>query len=243
MDPLDAAVAAALTGPHAHLAEQHGRALRYPPDVSPFVATPTDDKGWHDLAELLGPGGDGTLATGHRELPTGWTPTWELAGVQLVDDGTLDARPDPEALALGPDDVEEMLALVERTRPGPFARRTITMGTYLGIRDHGALVAMAGERLHLPGLTEISAVCTDPAHRGRGLASRLIRAVAHGIAARGEIAFLHTVASNTTAIRLYEQLGFRLRAHPWFIGVRAPGNTRGPGGAEQSERRATPSTT
>ena len=74
--------------------------------------------------------------------------------------------------------------------------------------------------MHPPGWTEISAVCTDPAHRGHGLATRLVRAVAHGIRERGEIPFLHAAAANTPAIRLYESLGFRLRAEPAFVGLR-----------------------
>ena len=41
----------------------------------------------------------------------------------------------------------EMLALAELTQPGPFGMRTHEMGTYLGIRREGKLVAMAGERL------------------------------------------------------------------------------------------------
>ena len=115
-----------------------------------------------------------------------------------------------------------MLALVERTRPGPFLPRTIELGTYLGVRDDGVLVAMAGERLHPPGWTEISAVCTDPAARGRGLATRLVRALVHGIRARGEQPFLHAAADNP-AIGLYESLGFRHRRGVTFAAARVPG--------------------
>jgi predicted GNAT family acetyltransferase len=96
------------------------------------------------------------------------------------------------------------------------------MGSYLGIRRGGTLVAMAGERLHPSGWTEISAVCTDAAWRGRGLASRLVRAVAVGIRARGETPFLHAVASNVNAIELYEELGFRLRRSTVFSATRVP---------------------
>jgi predicted GNAT family acetyltransferase len=113
-----------------------------------------------------------------------------------------------------------MLDLVRRTRPGPFEKRTYLLGGYLGIRRGGALVAMAGERMHPPGWTEISAVCTDPAQRGQGLAARLTLAVAAGIRDRGDVPFLHTGADNAPAIRLYEVLGFTLRRETSFDVVR-----------------------
>ncbi|WP_239146260.1 GNAT family N-acetyltransferase, partial [Streptomyces sp. SID10815] len=220
---LDNPALASLTGPHAHFAERRGRVLRYPLDVSPWLALPDepDADDWADAAALAGPGAEVPLAGFRGRVPDGWEITFEVAGVQFVDDG-LAAAPDPEAVRLGPVDVPEMLDLVARTRPGPFLPRTVELGEYLGIRRAGALVAMAGERLRPPGWTEISAVCTDPAVRGQGLATRLILAVAHGIRERGETPFLHTGAGNTTAIRLYESLGFRLRRHTVFLAARAP---------------------
>ncbi|MFE9609780.1 GNAT family N-acetyltransferase [Streptomyces sp. NPDC006012] len=220
---LDNPALTALTGPHAHFAERRGRVLRYPVDVTPWIGMPTEpDPGdWADLAALAGPGTDVPLAGFQREVPPGWEVVFRVGGVQFVDDG-LAAAPDPEAVRLGPADVPEMLDLVGRTRPGPFLPRTVELGTYLGIRRDGALVAMAGERLHPPGWTEISAVCTDPAVRGQGLATRLILAVAHGIRARGETPFLHTSEDNADAIRLYQSLGFRLRRKTQFLAVRAP---------------------
>ncbi|MFJ1969927.1 GNAT family N-acetyltransferase [Streptomyces sp. NPDC087903] len=222
---LDNPALAALTGPHAHFAERRGRVLRYPVDVSPWLALP-DDPGpddWADLAALAGPGGEVPLPGFRGRVPDGWEITFRVEGVQLVDDG-LAAAPDPEAVLLGPADVPEMLDLVALTQPGPFLPRTIELGTYLGIRREGRLVAMAGERLHPPGWTEISAVCTDPAFRGEGLATRLILAVAHGIRERGETPFLHTGAGNVNAVRLYESLGFRLRRKTAFLAARAPEN-------------------
>jgi ribosomal protein S18 acetylase RimI-like enzyme len=214
---------ASLTGPHAHFAERRGRVLRYPVDVSPWLALPDepDADDWANVAALAGPGAEVPLLGFRGEVPEDWEITFHMEGVQLVDDG-LAAAPDPEAVPLGPADVPEMLDLVARTRPGPFLPRTIELGTYLGIRRDGALIAMAGERLHPPGWTEISAVCTDPAFRGEGLATRLILAVAHGIRERGETPFLHTGAQNTSAIRLYESLGFRLRLRTAFLAARAP---------------------
>ncbi|MFE9450456.1 GNAT family N-acetyltransferase [Streptomyces sp. NPDC006739] len=220
---LDNPALASLTGPHADFAERRGRVLRYPVDVSPWLALPDepDARDWADVAALAGPGTEVPLAGFGGRVPDGWEITFRIEGVQLVDDG-LAAAPDAEAVRLGPADVPEMLDLVARTRPGPFLPRTVELGTYLGIRRDGALIAMAGERLHPPGWTEISAVCTDPAFRGEGLATRLILAVAHGVRERGETPFLHTGAGNTDAIRLYESLGFRLRRRTAFLAARVP---------------------
>jgi ribosomal protein S18 acetylase RimI-like enzyme len=221
--PLDNPVLSSLTGPHAGFAEQRGRILRYPVDVCPFVALPDepDEADWADAAELAGPGGLLPLARGQILAPPGWKVTVIGEGVQMTGDD-LTAAADPQAVVLGPSDVPEMLDLAGRTQPGPFLKRTIELGTYLGLRHEGTLVAMAGERLHPAGWAEISAVCTDRARRGRGLATRLVRALGARILARGEIPFLHALAANTAAIRLYEDLGFRHRRTIQFAVVRVP---------------------
>jgi predicted GNAT family acetyltransferase len=157
-------------------------------------------------------------------VPDTWKIELTMPCRQMVlPDGTGDDSGSREPLlVLAPDDVPEMLALVERTRPGPFARRTIELGDYLGVRDGGTLVAMAGERMHPPGYTEISAVCTDANQRGKGLASQLIRALVHSIRGRGETPFLHLTMQNETARRLYDALGFETRATFDVVALRAP---------------------
>ena len=214
---------AALLGAHARFAESVGAVLRYDPEVSIFASLPPNpgEQDWRDAAKLLGPGGRLAVGGVTAEPPADWEKVLDLPGVQMVAEDVA-AAPEPEAVRLGPEDVPEMLELVERTNPGPFLPRTIEMGTYLGIRREGRLIAMAGERLHPPGFTEISAVCTDAAFRGQGLATRLIHAVAHGIAERGETPFLHASAANVSAIRLYEVLGFRLRRELTFAAYLAP---------------------
>ncbi|GAB6897598.1 GNAT family N-acetyltransferase [Kineosporia succinea] len=216
-----------LTGPHASFAEGTDQARRYPADVSPFVAVPPvpTARTWTDLAELVGPGQTVALSGGPEltgSLPEPWRYEMRGEGVQLVSTSRLVSEPAPEAVRLGADDVPEMLDLVARTKPGPFRPRTYQLGTYLGIRHSGALVAMAGERLHPAGYTEISAVCTDPAYRRRGLAARLVRAVAHGIRERGDVPLLHAAGTNTAAIRLYEAMGFELRRRTTFVAVHIP---------------------
>ncbi|MER7837062.1 GNAT family N-acetyltransferase [Streptomyces sp. NPDC096040] len=222
---LDNAVRSALAGPHAHLAERCGRAARYPEDVyaCAALADPADPDAWADPHTLVGPGTTVRIKP-VKGAPPGWEVVGGGAGVQFVDTG-LRAEPDPEAVRLGAHDVPEMLDLVARTERGPFRKRTVEMGACLGIRHRGRLIAMAGERLRLPGWTEISAVCTDPGHRGRGLATRLVRAVAVGIRERGDTPFLHAAPGNATAIRLYESIGLTERLRTRILLVRSPGTS------------------
>jgi ribosomal protein S18 acetylase RimI-like enzyme len=224
--PLDRPVWSALTGPHhRRFAESNGVAVRYRQDVAPFAAVAPGaawGTAWTDLAALAGPGRPVLLPGDIGPLPPGWERTVEVPGVQLVAVPTLVGRLDAEVVPLGDADVPEMLDLTARTRPGPFLARTIEIGSFLGIRRDGVLAAMAGERLRPPGWTEVTSVCTDPAYRGQGLGTRLIRAVVHGIRDRGEVPFLHAAADNTGAIRLYEALGFELRRTIGFHGLRTP---------------------
>lgn len=225
--PLDNPVWFALgEGPHASLAERKGRVVRYPPAVCPFYGMPAEPTAhdWADAAALAGPGGAVMLAATRIPFPDGWKVAGGGEGVQMVasDEAGRGLPADEEIIRLGREDVPEVLDLVARTEPGPFRARTIELGGYLGIRREGALVAMAGERVRPPGWTEISAVCTDQAWRGHGFAARLTLAVAAGIRARGETPFLHAVATNANAIRLYERLGFTHRQLTMFTVARVP---------------------
>ena len=220
--PLDNPIFSSLTGAHARFAERRGKVLRYQADVAPFLALPEhpDDADWAEAAALAGPDGLVPLVGVSGPPPAGWEVLLLGDGVQMTGE-RLAVATDPEAVPLGRADVPEMLDLVARTEPGPFLLRTVELGAYLGIRRDGRLVAMAGERLHPPGWTEISAVCTDAAWRSQGLAGRLVRAVGAGIRARGEIPFLHAVATNP-AVALYEQLGFAHRKAVPFTAARVP---------------------
>ncbi|MEZ4449333.1 MAG: GNAT family N-acetyltransferase [Nannocystaceae bacterium] len=222
--PLDNPAFTALTGPHAGFAERRGAAARYLPSISPlsgFAGEP-DAAAWADMAALCGPGGATMVVGVTTPPPAGWTTVLQIAGVQMVDE-SLEAAADPEAIPLGPADVPAMIDLVARTNPGPFEARTLDLGGYLGIFRGGALAAMSGRRMRPPGYLEVSAVCTDPALRGRGLANRLVRAVAAGIRELDAIPFLHVAAANEAAIGLYRKLGLVVRRPMLFTLVRAPG--------------------
>lgn len=234
-DPLADPVRSALTGRLRAFGAVRGGAVRFDPEVSPFGGLPPapSDDDWADLAALCGPGAPVVLVRpgdGPPPLPAGWSLTRPFPGLQMAGAG-LRTEPDPDAVELGPDDRDEMAALTARTRPGPWLARTAELGRYLGIRHDGRLVAMAGERMRLGGpgerrATEISAVCTDEAWRGKGLAARLVRAVAHGVVARGELPVLHASAANEGAVRLYRRMGFTVTRAMRFDLLQAPGHDR-----------------
>ena len=228
---LDNPVWSSMTGRHRGLcqfapaAEDEGDgelAGRYHWEVTPFAGLrdPADPTCWAALEEVLA-GHSAALVIDPDLVPEGWDVTRYTQGAQMLGTDLADA-PEPDAVPLGAADVPEMLALIERARPGPFLIRTVEMGDYIGLRREGELIAMAGERLHPTGWTEISAVCTDATHRGTGLATKLVRAVAAGVRARGEEPFLHVAEDNLNAIRLYEAIGFHRRRWVNFIGVKKP---------------------
>jgi ribosomal protein S18 acetylase RimI-like enzyme len=209
---LDNPAYASLCGAHARFAQVRGRVRRYPADVAPFLGMPSppSPQDWRDAAELVAPGTYAAVPYSGAELPDAWRAVAAFDLVQMIGE-RVSGVDCVEAIPLSAADVPEMMELVARTEPGPFLTRTIELGDYLGIRSDGALVAMAGERFHLDGWTEISAVCTSAEHRGQGLASQLVEALIARIQLRSQRVFLHVLSTNTRAIRLYEELGFRVR--------------------------------
>jgi predicted GNAT family acetyltransferase len=202
----------ALNTHHARFAIGTDLVKRYLSDVAFFVAfEQMNDAVRHDLEQVVAPGeffGMQALAS-TADLP-GWTVHVSLILVQMVCPQPPSVPESAEAIIrLTADDVPEMLDLVKLTAPGPFARRTIELGHYIGIRKDGRLIAMAGERMYLPGYREISAVCTHPDHRGKGYARLLVSILANENWARGDTPFLHVVDGHTDVISLYERLGFR----------------------------------
>jgi len=212
---LDNPVWACLSTRHAHLAQGNGLALRYPPDYSPLSGVPAAAPDNFAALQSLVDVGD-AIAVAGAHVPD-WPDRWETlhrirlvqmvrrAATPLADDGA-------EMVILNAADVGDMLALVELTHPGPFRERTIELGTFVGVRRHGRLVAMAGERMWIGEHREVSAVCTHPDAQGRGFARALMGRVINRMLRAGQIPFLHVESANERAIAMYESLGFARRA-------------------------------
>lgn len=208
-EPLDNPVWHALAGPHRPLALGGDELRWYPPSIGLFVASP--DAETFDRAL---PRWDGSLAVTMAAepllAPHGWRKVFHEDYLQMVC-GSVDppARKPPSISSLSGGDVPEMLTLTALTKPGPFFERTIELGAYVGVRDEGRLVAMAGTRLAFTGHTEVSAVCTHPDYQGEGYAQALVHHLAETIVGRGETAFLQVAQTNASGIRAYEAVGFR----------------------------------
>ena len=211
--PLDNAVWHALTTVQAGWSRGGPLARRFRPEFARFAGmAAVSGEALEELAADLAPDEVVALAADDVVDPG---PLFEILErknlVQMVGPALGEAREPGRFRALGPADVPRMTALVELTAPGPWYERTAELGRFVGFEAEGRLVAMAGERMRVPGFTEISAVCCHPGWRGQGLAADLMRLISQAIAARGETPFLHVLAENASAIGLYERLGFRAR--------------------------------
>ncbi|MCK1545907.1 GNAT family N-acetyltransferase [Bradyrhizobium sp. 147] len=210
---LDRPIWSALTTRQKHLAEGGPRALRYPVDMTPFAdMIDLSAASFAALGDLMTGSQVAALFTPEPvDVPAGFKVVLAETGEQMIGSPADSPLRDAEIVTLGPTDVPAMMALTELTKPGPFALRTLELGTFFGIRAGGELVAMAGERMKPGNFTEITAVCVHPDHRGRRYAQALLAAVARQIEARGEIPFLHVFSNNASAIALYRRQGMRIR--------------------------------
>jgi ribosomal protein S18 acetylase RimI-like enzyme len=215
MHPLDRPIWNALTTRQQALAEGGALALRYPAPVAPFAdMMDMSPESFAALGALLSGPEIAVLFTSDAvAAPAEFKILLAETGEQMFGTPKESAIRGVEIVTLGADDVPDMMALTELTKPGPFSARTHELGTFLGIRVDRQLVAMAGERMKPANYTEMTAVCVHPTHRGRGYGQVLLGAIAGQISARGEIPFLHVFTNNSSAIALYRQQGMEIRRH------------------------------
>lgn len=211
--PLDHPIWTALTTRQQPLAEGGAHARRYPTAITPFAdMAEISPRGFADLGAMMLGSEIAVLFTPDPvTAPDEFKVVLADSGDQMIGAPVEVPADGAEILTLGAADASEMMALTALTKPGPFTPRTHELGTFLGIRVGGELVAMAGERMKPANYTEITAVCVHPSHRGHGYGQILLGAVSRQIVARGEIPFLHVFTSNESAIALYRRQGMKLR--------------------------------
>ena len=214
-----------LTGRQAHLAEGDARALRIDRGYGVFgVAADTGAAAQAALAALVPDEGELWIVEGERwPVPPGTREVKRAVLAQMVAEGPPPAPRDgePAIIPLGDSDAPEMAALADHAKPGPWGPKTHLYGPFFGVREGGRLLAMAGQRMLMPGMAEVSGVATWEDCRGRGLARTLIGHVMREMTARGETPFLHSYADNAGAIALYESLGFRIRREVHVLAIAA----------------------
>lgn len=220
-----------LDSPAWHALNTHNRGLSFGNDraryfgreVSPFAAVrEITGENFRLLYDTVDHEGATLFMTPvETDIPSFWKQLHLIRGIQMVRDSA--AKPDEATMELQPlsyEHVPQMLELTKLTNPGPFDSRTINFGHYFGIFEGDNLAAMAGQRLHLPGYAEISAVCTHPDHTGKGYARQLLLHQLHRIIAASETPYLHVRADNQRAIKVYESLGFAKRTDMYFYVLR-----------------------
>ena len=213
MHPLDRPIWSALTTRQQNLAEGGARARRFPMTIGPFAdLVDMSPQSFAELAAMMSGSEISVLFTPDAvTVPDDFKVLLADTGEQMIGTPAESMLAGVDIVTLGAADVPDMLALTELTKPGPFSARTHELGTFLGIKIDGRLVAMTGERMKPGNYTEMTAVCVHPSHRGRGYAQALLGAVARQIEARGETPFLHVFSKNESAIALYRRQGMEIR--------------------------------
>lgn len=119
----------------------------------------------------------------------------------------------PADIAITPDAAWAALFLGEGVDPVDGASRVAALSRapgslYASVREGGHTVA-AGAAAFSQGWLSVHGMRTVPAWRGRGMAARILSALADATTARGlERCFLQVEAGNTSAQSLYRRAGF-----------------------------------
>jgi predicted GNAT family acetyltransferase len=217
---LDNAIWEALTTHQQSLNAGTDQLKYFSKEVSPLFALQNWDKADHDALEKNLPFDRSffVLIAREIEIPDTMQIQFTLPLYQMVATTTIFSEHTNHAIIkkLSEKDVPQMLELTATTKPGPFGTHTIEFGNYYGIFEGEQLISMAGQRLQTNSFTEVSAICTDPAHLGKGYAAALTQKVCACIFNAGKTPFLHVRQDNIGAIKLYEKLGFDIRADIYF---------------------------
>ena len=215
MHALDNPIWTALTTKQAQLAHSAALARRFPPEMALLGALAANTAmAFDSLAQLIQRDAVTLYFSALPQWPGGWQVVRAVELLQMVkEDGAVpEAAAQHEVIELTPADVPEMSEVYTATRPGrTLCPKIQKLGTFVGIRHEGKLVAMGGVRLHIAGYREITTVATLPEFEGRGYGTAVVLALIGRIQSKGERPFLTVRRDNERAIGIYKRLGFRER--------------------------------
>jgi len=202
----------ALTETHAGFALGTGELKRYDPSIVLFAGYNLEEENiTQQFDKVFEPGDSFFLFDDFPALPANYQVETVVQCTQMVCEKPIPVAITENILPLDKTNWDEMYSLVSKVFPGYYLPGTPVMGEYFGIFREGKLVSMAGERLIMDGLTEISAVVTHPDFTGRKYAQQLVTLLNDKNLQAGSIPFLHTGVNNERAIKIYELLGYKKR--------------------------------
>lgn len=202
----------ALTETHAGFAMGTDELKRYDPSIVLFAGFNLEKENiTNQFDEVFKPGDSFFLFDDLPALPVNYIIETVVQCLQMVCEKPVPVVITENIRPLDESNREEMYSLVSKVFPGYYLPGTPVMGDYFGIFKDGKLVSIAGERLSMEGLTEISAVVTHPGHIGRKYAQQFVTYLDNKNLNAGTIPFLHTGSNNERAIKIYELLGYKKR--------------------------------
>ena len=116
---------------------------------------------------------------------------------------------------LSEDTAEEILQHTKRNFTLEFIRERIKKGYFYGVYDGNELISWVGTLWESNEAYEVGFAYTKEKHRGKGLIKVVTSVVTEKVLQKGKIPILHTVETNTSAIKAFETLGYRLGAREW----------------------------
>jgi GNAT superfamily N-acetyltransferase len=122
------------------------------------------------------------------------------------------SAPSADVQRLGEADLDDVRRLYAEDLPAFFLPSQLREGVYYGVREQGALIAIAGTHVvsALGRVAALGNVHTRGDRRRRGLATGAVQAVTRDLREAGiSTIVLNIVGANDEARRVYERIGFR----------------------------------
>jgi ribosomal protein S18 acetylase RimI-like enzyme len=142
--------------------------------------------------------------------------------MNLIDPSKLDEIDTSDVVPLTSENLDEIECLYQDSYPGNrFDARMLETGQYVGIREDGVLVSVAGIHVYssVYKIAALGNITTHPAKRGRGLGATVTAGLCKQLLDSVDAIGLNVRSDNMHAIKAYEKIGFVIVAtyHEWMV--------------------------